>query len=282
MALAPVLGPRTWWTATLPCTAAQAESVAAGLVAASFHGFATSAGDDGRAAIDLWHDRAALPGPVRSVLTEARLRIPALVQRSEAAVMADLLPGGRCRLAPGLWLDQEGDLDERPGRRVLRLPPSHAWGDGRHPTTRMLAAMILRDPPRGPTLDLGCGTGLLGVLAAKLGAGPVTFSDIDPLAMTATRAACHANGVTGRVLRSDLLARVPGTYAVVIANLYADLVLELAAGRRLGRALPAGRLLVSGVSAGRWAEVDTALRGLGFRRTARRRSGFWTAGEWRR
>jgi ribosomal protein L11 methylase PrmA len=282
MALAPVLGPRSWWTASLPCSPAQAEAVATELTAIAFHGFATSSGDDGRASIELWHDRQTLTAAVQAVFTRHRLKAPALVQRSEAAVMADLLPGGRCRLAPGLWLDQEGDLAETPRRMVLRLPPSHAWGDGRHPTTRMLSAMIRRDPPRGPTLDLGCGTGLLGVLAARLGAGPVTFSDIDPLAMTATRAACAVNGVRGRVLRSDLLARVPGTYAVIIANLYADLVLELAAGRRLARALPTGRLLVSGVSAGRWAEVDAALRALGFTRTARRRSGFWTAGEWRR
>ena len=198
--------------------------------------------------------------------------------RSEAEILAGTTPDEPCELCPGVWIDPRGDLSAD-GRLVLRIPPSPAFGDGRHPTTRMLAGWIMNLAMDGaPVLDLGCGTGVLGILAHHRGARMV-FTDVDPNSVRTCRDRALANGVPDPVVvRSDLLAEVPaGPYRVIIANIYADLLLEVAADPRLDLLLPTGDLLLSGISSPKADSVLAACAARGWQLRERCEEAWWTA-----
>jgi ribosomal protein L11 methyltransferase len=241
-------------------------------------GWAVSSRSEGGADLDLY----AAGGPPRAAMAalgELGLEPFKRERASERHLLANVLPDEPCELAEGVWVDVRGALRDRPDRLVLRAPPIAAFGDGRHPTTR-IGARLLRDVPlKGKrVLDLGCGTGVLGVLAWRWGAASVAFSDIDADAVRATRACCALNGLEPEaVVRSDLLQRVRGEFDVVIANLYADVLLMLAGdGERFERALPpGGELVLSGVAAKRRKQVEKAFTALGFRRVAADEEAWW-------
>lgn len=197
----------------------------------------------------------------------------------EAALMRACHPGTAVELAPGVWIDPTGR--SRLPRNSVRLivPPAPAFGDGRHPTTRLSARLLLGEDVAGArVLDLGCGTGALGLLARARGARRVDFTDYDAHAVRTCRAVCRANGYPGaRVRRGDLLDAVPPgtTYDLVVGNLYADLVLRLCADRRLPRIATGGRLVLSGIAAKREREVRAALKRAGFRVSERIEEAWW-------
>jgi ribosomal protein L11 methylase PrmA len=248
----------------------------AALLAVRFMGWAVSSRTRGGADLDLY----AAGGPPRAAMASLAalgLRPFERERATERHLLKNVLPDEPCELAEGVWADVRGALRDRPDRLVLRVPPIAAFGDGRHPTTRIGARLM-----RGVTwkdrrvLDLGCGTGVLGVLAARWGARSVAFSDIDADAVRATRACCRLNGVKpSAVVRSDLLKSVRGGFDVVIANLYADVLLALARDPALDRALPAGELVLSGVAAKRRKQVEKAFAALGFRRVAEDEEAWW-------
>jgi len=129
-----------------------------------------------------------------------------------------------------------------------------------------------------PVLDLGCGTGVLGILAHHRGAR-VVFTDVDPNSVRTCRDRALANGVPDPVVvRSDLLAEVPaGPYRVIIANIYADLLLEVAADTRLDVLLPTGDLLLSGISSPKADSVLAACTARGWQLRERCEEAWWTA-----
>ena len=95
----------------------------------------------------------------------------------------------------------------RPGAIDLVVDPGQAFGTGSHPTTRLSLELLLELEPRGSLADLGCGSGVLAIAAAKLGFGPVTAIDHEPAALEATRDNAAANGVVlDRIERRDLRA----------------------------------------------------------------------------
>ena len=119
--------------------------------------------------------------------------------------------------------------EPRPGAIDLVIDPAQAFGTGAHPTTRLSLELLLGLEPRGPLADLGCGSGVLAIAAARLGFGPVVAVDNDPAAVEATLANARANGVElARVERLDLRDGPLPAAATVTANLVRPLLLQLA------------------------------------------------------
>jgi ribosomal protein L11 methyltransferase len=248
------------------------------LAALGFTAYAIATRDDGQLDLELY-GLDGVPPTVTRALTRLGAGRAQVEDRSERSLLAAHAADQACQLAPGVWVDPGRMLTESPRRLVLRIPPVDAFGDGHHPSTRLAARLLPRTRPAGKrVLDLGCGTGVLGLLAWRRGAREVVFSDIDDGSVRATRVACRANGLTGaRVIASDLLANVPVTkpYGVVIANLYADVVLDLLADDRLDRALPHGALVLSGIASKRRSVVVAALTRRGFSVAATLNEAWW-------
>ena len=102
-----------------------------------------------------------------------------------------------------------------PGRVDVVIDPGQAFGTGAHATTRLCLELLLDVPPDGPFADLGCGSGVLAIAAARLGFAPVVACDHDPAAVAATVQNAAANGAVVAVHRADLrrdpVPSAPGT-----------------------------------------------------------------------
>lgn len=161
------------------------------------------------------------------------------------------------------WLP---DPTPRRGVQVLRIDPGHTFGSGSHPTTRLvLSRLASLVAPGASVLDVGCGSGVLAVGAALLGAGRVHAIDVDPDSPAATAANADRNGVGPQVHASNRsLAQVVadgGRFDVVAANLLAPVIVELATNL-VAAVAPGGALVVSGLLAERWEQAATSLVGL--------------------
>ena len=140
------------------------------------------------------------------------------------------------------------------------LDAAEAFGSGSHPTTRLCLAQVERlVRPGDRVLDVGCGTGVLGVAALLLGAGRLTAVDIDPAAVRATAGTARLNGVGDRTQASTTpLEQVRDRFDLVLANLLIPAIELL--GADLARVVaPGGHLVVSGVLAGQVDRVGAAL-----------------------
>jgi ribosomal protein L11 methyltransferase len=159
----------------------------------------------------------------------------------------------------------------------LVIDPAQAFGTGAHATTRLCLELLLSladaSPARGPLLDLGCGSGVLAIAAAKLGFAPVLAVDFDPLSVEATAANAAVNAVSLDVARCDLRSdRVP-TAPTVLANLLRPLLLDYA--RVL--ADPPRELIASGLLVHEADAVAAAFERHGLRERDRRERGEWAA-----
>jgi len=130
-----------------------------------------------------------------------------------------------------------------PARIAVRIDPGLAFGTGSHPTTRLVLGYLentLRGGER--VLDFGCGSGILAIAAAKLGAARVAASDNDPQALETTRANARTNGVNVFAALPDELPQAD--YDVVVSNILAQPLIDLAPllGPRAGRIALAGIL----------------------------------------
>jgi ribosomal protein L11 methyltransferase len=176
-----------------------------------------------------------------------------------------VLVGGRLWIRPP-W------TDPRAGAIDLVIDPGRAFGTGAHPTTRLSLELLLELEPAGSLADLGCGSGVLAIAAAKLGFAPVSAVDSERAAVEATRANAAANGLAlDRVERLNLRERPPPAAATVTANLTRPLLLRVA--ELLTE--PPGALIVSGLLEAEADEVAAAFAGLRERRRVRRQG--WSA-----
>ena len=169
-----------------------------------------------------------------------------------------------------------------PGDLVLALDPGMAFGTGLHPTTRLCLAALEVAADRGElegarVLDVGCGSGILAIAAALLGATSVLGVDTDPIAVEATVANAGRNRLRGTIrARAGSLPSGEAAHSVVLANLIASVLIPLATALR-DELRPGGLLLASGIVADREAEVASALEGTGLRLAERFVEGDWVA-----
>ncbi|MBQ3481782.1 MAG: 50S ribosomal protein L11 methyltransferase [Oscillospiraceae bacterium] len=158
------------------------------------------------------------------------------------------------------------------GRIPLRLDPGLIFGTGSHPTTRMcLAALEKYAAPGKRVLDLGCGSGILGIGALLLGCDSCTGCDIDPKAPDVAASNAALNGIgadrfsvyAGDILSDSSMRRMlGGGYEIVTANIVSDVIIPLSAHADAFLAT-GGVFIASGIIDGREEEVAAAIRANG-------------------
>jgi ribosomal protein L11 methyltransferase len=153
------------------------------------------------------------------------------------------------------------------------IDPGQAFGTGAHPTTRLCLELLLSLRPAGPLVDLGCGSGVLAITAAKLGFRPVYGLDYDLAAVEASVQNARLNGVEIAVERFDVRVDPLPAAQTVLANLLGPLLVELAQGVPRG----ATTLIASGLLAEEADRVAAAFRGPGLRVSERRDMAGWAA-----
>jgi ribosomal protein L11 methyltransferase len=176
---------------------------------------------------------------------EARLR-----EALGAVEVTDVAPGWEeawrrfhrpARIGP-LWVGPPWQEPEA-GRIAVIVDPGRAFGTGAHATTRLCLELLVAEE-RGSVVDLGCGSGVVAIAAAKLGFEPVVALDHDAAAVAATRANAAANGVALEARRCDVLRDPLPEAALGIANI------GLAEVEAVARRFSGPRLIVSGYLAG--------------------------------
>lgn len=162
-----------------------------------------------------------------------------------------------------------------PGELIpLVLDPGMAFGTGTHPTTQQcLGALSTAPLARSRVLDVGTGSGILAVAAAKRGAREVVAVDTDPLAVSAARDAAARNGVAVDV-RLGSAADVAGAFEVVVANIVGPVLQRIAPDLR-ARLATGGMLVAAGIVADAEAPTREAFARAGLREVERDQQGDW-------
>jgi ribosomal protein L11 methyltransferase len=183
-----------------------------------------------------------------------------------------VIEGGRLGVRPPWESRPHGvDID-------LVIDPGQAFGTGAHATTRLCLEFMLElaAPGSGGFLDLGCGSGVLAIAAARLGWEPVAAVDFDPVAVEAAASNASVNGVAIEVGRHDLRVDPVMVAPTVAANLLRPLLLTWAARLNGPSELPE-RVIASGLLVDEADEVAGAFAATGLRELGRRESGDWAA-----
>ena len=158
-------------------------------------------------------------------------------------------------ITPSFWVVPSWHEPPTGAQWVLRLDPGLAFGTGTHPTTRMCLRWIAEHPPSGQrVLDYGCGSGILAIGAAMLGAASVDAVDIDPDAVTAA----HANALANHVqLNLGMPEVATGVYPLVVANILAA-PLKVLAPLLCRHVARDGSLLLAGILERQTEEIKAA------------------------
>ena len=163
--------------------------------------------------------------------------------------------------------------DAKEGERVMRLDPGMAFGTGSHATTRM--CLDLMDVKGKSVIDVGCGSGILGIAASLVGAKSVYMCDIDEQAVRFARENARQNGVNCEIEQADLIAG-DRKADFIFANITADILMRLAAS--IGKHLnDGGEILLSGIIDPRLDEVVKCYEAAGFKVCKRKNLDEWNA-----
>jgi ribosomal protein L11 methyltransferase len=277
-----------WYALELSCTGAAEEAVEYALMEAGALGTesAGAAGADALVRVTGYFEAPPEVERVRGVLSEA-LRVYGLAS-SDVREMNFREVEGRDWLAEWKagWRPTEvgrfvvappwSEVEEAVGRVVIRVEPGMAFGTGTHETTRLCLAAVEKHFDGASFLDVGTGTGVLAIAAAKLNpASRVEACDTDPLAVSVAEENARLNGVAGRIaFRVGTVEETTASADLVCANLTADVILPL---------LPAllgatcGRLVLSGILTTQVPEVAARLLELGVGEYEMNNDGEWVA-----
>ena len=248
-----------WLSITLKVDPAPAEALSEALIEAGADSVAlepagartrvtalAAASADAAALVAAAASAAALPLPAFSA---SRLEDDDWLRRSQSQF-------GPIRVSDAIWIVPSWHEPPDSAAIAVRLDPGLAFGTGGHASTRLILQQLGRRLRGGErVLDYGCGSGILAIVAAKLGAGEIAAVDIDPQALETTAANAGANGFSLHVALPEQLPA--GTYDMVLANILAGTLIALepllAARTRAG-----GRILLSGILQAQAAEVVVA------------------------
>jgi ribosomal protein L11 methyltransferase len=173
------------------------------------------------------------------------------------------------------WLDYDG----QPEDVVIQLDPGMAFGTGLHPTTQ-ICLRTLEDflQPGMEVLDVGTGSGILAIAAAKLGAKRVLAVDNDPQAVRVARGNVIDNGVRGRVqVEQGSLPDVSGSYDLVVVNILARVIVELIEEGLAERMRPEAILITAGITIDQASEVSAAFERAGLELIDQRQQDDWVS-----
>ncbi len=209
---------------------------------------------------------AATAGPEAIVALAGALELPP--SRIHAEHVADrvwerewLKDFHAMRFGRRLWIVPNHEpLPADPEAVAVRLDPGLAFGTGTHPSTALCLTWLDARLASGSTvIDYGCGSGVLALAAAKLGARAVHAFDIDPQALIATGDNAASNGVTTLIHVHERAATLPAQADVVVANILAGTLVELAP-QLCGHLAPGGQLILAGILKQQVHEVCAGFR----------------------
>jgi ribosomal protein L11 methyltransferase len=162
------------------------------------------------------------------------------------------------RFGRRLWVCPQHEQVDEPSAAVVKLDPGLAFGTGTHPSTALCLEWLDAHPPEGDAVvDFGCGSGVLALAALRLGARSASCFDIDPQALIATRDNAAANALSARMQLCDSLAAIPRGADLLLANILAGPLIELAPSFA-DILRPAGALVLSGLMETELSEVTHA------------------------
>lgn len=171
------------------------------------------------------------------------------------------------------------EYDKQENEIVIELDPGMAFGTGTHETTRLCSQFLEQYVKNGDTvIDVGCGTGILSIIAVKLGAKHAEAVDIDDVAARVSRENCEINGVTDSInVRKGVLADIePQKADIVVANIIADVVISLS--ELIPQYLKKGGLLLTScIIRERKEDVIQIYKALGFELINSEEIGEWVA-----
>ncbi|MDR3217139.1 MAG: 50S ribosomal protein L11 methyltransferase [Clostridiaceae bacterium] len=171
-------------------------------------------------------------------------------------------------------------IDYKPadGERIVKIEPGSAFGTGEHETTR-LCLSLMPDVTGKDVLDVGCGSGILGISALIAGAASVYMCDIDATALASARENAALNGVADKKIvaeQADLLQNPTKTGDVIFANITADILIRLSQGI-VKHLKPHGKMVLSGIIHQRLDEVKKAYSEAGLTCAEHKTEGEWDA-----
>jgi ribosomal protein L11 methyltransferase len=207
------------------------------------------------------------PGPRATVATALAATLGIDVSRVETRLLADrpwerewLKDFHAMRFGRRLWVCPHHEHVSAPDAVVVALDPGLAFGTGTHASTALCLTWLDAHLPQGAqVIDYGCGSGVLAIAAARLGAAEVHAYDIDPQALIATADNAGANDVLTRLRVHASAATLPGGTDVLLANILAAPLCALAP-RFAALLRPGGQVVLAGLMAHEAAEVTAAYR----------------------